>query len=522
MTEKEALSVLRETDKEVVRLSHISAVLGWDQDTVMPISAESERGEQFALLSSIIHQKSTSKELEEAIGILSDWESGCSSNISNEQVSSLSSSDFSLSLSDKALLRYWKKELRNSKRLSSKLVHELSLATNNAHHAWVNAREKSDFSIFEPALKKVIDLTKEKMSLLSDGRDLYDTALDLYEEGMDRKTIDSLFDELESTIHGLMDKLDCVQVDDSFLFKKYKVENLHGFCLNTIDRMGFDHNRGIVGITPHPYTTSLGVDDHRISTRYTDDGLFDPIGSIIHETGHALYELCASSQPLIRGTSIGQGVSMGIHESQSRFWENIMGRSRAFWKYQYPLLQKEIDTLKDVDLDSFVRAINKSKPSAIRVNADELTYNLHIILRYRIEKELFDGTLSVHDLPVRWNELSKDIIRYEVKNDSEGVLQDVHWSQGDIGYFPTYAIGNIYSAAFYFAMCNDLGGKERVDNYLSSGDYSKITSWQCDNIWKWGGIYPPSVLLERVTHSKVDVEPFKEYLVTKFSQLYLR
>lgn len=500
MTGKEALSVLREIDSKVVRLNHISAILGWDQDTVMPVSAGEERGEQFALLSSIGHRLATSRELQEAVKALD-----------SENLSDI----------DKALVRYWKKELGVSLSLSSEFIEKLSIAKNKAHYSWMKAREESDFSIYEEDLSSLLELTKERMRLIGKGKSLYDTALDLYEDGLDTSSVDSLFGELEVVIHDLMDKLEDIDVNDSFLYKPYDKNKLHAFCMDLIDRMGFDRKRGAVGITAHPYTTSLGADDHRISTRYSDDGIFDPIGSIVHETGHALYEQCASSIPGIRGTSLAQGVSMGVHESQSRFWENIMGRSKSFWSFNYPRLQEEIEPLKDVSLDDFIKAINKSKPSGIRVNADELTYNLHIILRYRIEKELFDGTISVHDLPARWNELSSSIVRYKVKNDSEGVLQDVHWSQGDFGYFPTYAIGNIYSAAFYASMCKSLGGKDAVDRYLEAGEYSPITRWQAENIWRYGGIYEPNALLERVTGSKIDVEPFKEYLVTKFSSLYL-
>ena len=495
-----ALSVLKDIDRKIVYLNHTMAILGWDQDTVMPPKAGEERGEQYALLSSLIHDYSTSEALKNALSELDEN---------------------NLEEADAALVRYWKKELDRASRIPSSLVQAKSLATNEANAAWREGRKNNSWKTFEPALERVVDLTREEASLLSDGRDLYDTLLDLYEEGMDQKTVDMLFADLETTTHEMMDKLEGIDIDDSFLFSGYDEKALHSFCMDLTTRMGFDFNRGMVGITPHPYTTSLGMDDHRISTRYTDDGLFDPIGSIVHESGHALYEMCATANPLIRGTSLAQGCSMGLHESQSRFWENIMGRSLPFWEFQYPRLQKAVPSLKGISLESFMKAINKSKPSAIRVNADELTYNLHIILRYRLEKELVNGDLKVSDVPARWNEMSKSLIRYEVKSDREGALQDVHWSQGSIGYFPTYSIGNIYSAAFYKKMCADLGGKEKVEQMLRSGDYSQITSWQGKNIWSKGMMVSPSSLVESVTGQKVDVTPFKEYLVTKFSDLYL-
>lgn len=500
MNKEEALKVLKAEDSAITRIGHIIAALGWDQDTQMPPKGADERGEQMAMLSSLIHEKSTSSRMQEAVAALSDAE---------------------LEGADAALLRNWKKELSNALKIPAELVSKMSIASNNAHYKWIEAREKSDFSIYEGALSEMVALEKEKAALIGGHDRYYDTLLDMYEEGMSEAVIDPIFDDLESSIHSLMDKLGKVDADDSFLYSGYDQAKLHSFCLSVIDKMGFDKSRGIVGITPHPYTTSLGVDDIRISTRYEDDGLFDPIGSITHETGHALYDMHAALNPETRGSSLAQGCSMGIHESQSRFWENLMGRSYPFWEYFYPELQKNIASLEGVSLDAFMKAINKPSSSAIRVNADELTYNLHIILRYRIEKELFSGKIQVKDLPERWNSLSSSIIRYDVKNDAEGVLQDVHWSMGSFGYFPTYALGNIYSAQFLEKLYQDVGGKSVVDDALRSGNLSLITSWQNENIWKKGSLYKPSDLVFSITGSKIDANPFKEYLCRKFSELYL-
>ena len=500
MNREEALNVLKKEDAAITKLGHIISALSWDQDTAMPPSGADERGEQMAMLSSLIHEKMTSDKNQEAIAALEGE---------------------SLEGADAALLRTWKKEAGNAVKLPADLVMKMSLASNDAHYKWIEAREKDDFSIYEESLSTMVALEKEKAALIGGNDRYYNTLLDMYEEGMSEEIIDPLFEDLESSIHSLMDKLGTVDVDDSFLFKGYDKEKLHAFCLGVIDKMGFDKNRGIVGITAHPYTTSLGVDDIRISTRYEDDGLFDPIGSITHETGHALYDMHAALNPEIRGTSLAQGCSMGLHESQSRFWENIMGRSYPFWEYFYPELQKSISCLEGVSLDSFIKAINKPSSSAIRVNADELTYNLHIILRYRIEKELFCGKISVKDLPERWNDLSSSVVRYDVKNNREGVLQDVHWSMGSFGYFPTYALGNIYSAAFSKVMYADLGGKGKVDDALRSGNLSLITDWQNEKIWKKGCLYTPSDLVFSITGSKIDSTPFKEYLEEKFTGLYL-
>ena len=304
------------------------------------------------------------------------------------------------------------------------------------------------------------------------------------------------------------------------LYQSYDERALHSFSLELNQRMGFDNSRGYVALSAHPFTTMIGPDDIRVTTRYTDPSIFDPISSIVHETGHALYDLNANLNEKIAHSSIGQGVSMGIHESQSRFWENMMGRSLSYWKHMYPILQDYIPSLKSVKLDDFYKAINKVKPSAIRVNADEVTYNLHIILRYKMEKLLFEGNVEIRELPELWNKLSKELIRYDVKDDREGILQDVHWAGGLFGYFPTYSLGNLYGAAFRSKLISDLGGPDKLDRILESGNWSEITCWQNENIWKHGGIYSPSKLIERVTGKSLDANAFKVYLIEKYSRIY--
>ena len=497
MKSREALEYLRERDRYINTLGHIEGILGWDMETVMPEKAADERAEQLGLIAVLMHEARTEEKLRKAVEAIDPEDLGDA---------------------DKALVREWRRDIERSLKTPARLVRELSEETGRAHSKWLEAREKSDWSIFRPSMERLVALSKEEAECIGDGS--YNTLLDLYERGMTEEKIDSLFNPLEKSIHSIMDRLEGKSVDTSFLTKSYDKKAEEEFCNSIAVKMGFDLTRGAIGVVAHPFTTTLGSDDVRVSNRFTDESVTDPIFSIVHETGHALYEMAAALNPEIRGTTLAQGTSMGVHESQSRFWENLMGRSHAFWEYFYPSLQNCMPQLADVSLDSFVRAFNFPQPSAIRVNADELTYSLHIILRYRIEKALFNGSLSVADVPSAWNEMSRKIIRYEVKNDSEGCLQDSHWAGGSFGYFPSYALGNLYGAMFLEKLYSDCG-RENVENALRKGDFPLITDWQERNIWRWGAVYEPETLIERVCGSALKVEPFTGYLEEKFLGLYL-
>ena len=494
------LELLKQQDRKIMQLKGIEALLSWDQETILPEKANDYRSQQMGLMSSIIQEEATKDEFREAVESLECEED--------------------LSIEDRALVRYWKRFFKTEANLPISFVKNEGEVLGRAHQAWVKARRDDDFSYFAPYLEELINISKQKAKLISPEKDTYDTLLDLYEEDLNKKTLDPLFEDLLTTTHSLMDKIGDQEICDDILYKKYEERDLHSFSLALNQRMGFDNSRGYVALSAHPFTTSLGPDDVRLTTRYTDPSIFDPISSIVHETGHALYDSHANLNEKIAGTSIGQGVSMGIHESQSRFWENMMGRSLPYWKCMYPLFQEYIPSFKNVPLEDFYRAINKVKPSAIRVNADEVTYNLHIILRYKMEKLLFDGDVKVSELPSIWNKLSKQIIRYEVKDDREGILQDVHWAGGLFGYFATYSLGNLYSAAFRSKMISDFGGVDKLDIILESGNWSKITDWQNENIWKYGGIYSPSELVKRVTGKSLDADAFKVYLIEKYSRIY--
>ncbi len=498
MKHESAAARLRRLDGEIVMLSHIQAALEWDLETGMPAGGEEGRAAELSYLSRLIHEKAVSHEMADTLSAL-DGEG--------------------LDDADAAILRIRKKEYLEAVSVPPELVENLALEKGRAHGAWLRARESGDWNIFRPSLERLVALTEEKAAAMYGDRAPYDTLLSHYEDGMSAAILDPVFMETGRAIHRLLDELSGVRADDSFLHAGYDRGAMEAFCRRVITMMGFDWHRGAMGISAHPFTTVLGPDDVRITERFTDEGLFDPIGSAVHEAGHALYEMHASLNPAIRGTSAGSGVSMGIHESQSRFWENMIGRSPAFWEGMYPVLLEYFPQLSDITAEKFVKAINAFRPSAIRVNADELTYTLHIIVRYEAEKAMFSHSVPFGELPSYWNELSEKILMYRPADDREGILQDCHWAGGDFGYFPSYAVGNIYASSFFAAMRAELGGE--LDRALRSCDYTVITEWQDRNIWHCGGIYEPSELVRRVTGGGLDSACFINYLESRFKGLYL-
>lgn len=491
------ISFLRKVDREVARIGYILAALDWDTETVMPARASEERAAEMAMLSSLAYEKETSDEIGRAL--------------SSVDVSALSDAD-------KAIVRERKRAYDEGRRLPSDLPGLLKLAEGEAVAAWKDAREAKDFSILAPSLGRLIDLMKRWAECISPDRSPYDACLDYYEPGLDAETVDSLFAPLEAELKRLRKKYDVSAVDDSFLFKPYDRGKLHAFCLKVSKAMGFDLKRGAVGITEHPFTTTLGPDDIRISSRYSDKGLFDPIATLIHESGHALYEQRAGANPEIRGTTLSNGASMGFHESQSRLWENLVGRSPEFWSCWYGELKKAAPQLEGVSVEEFLRAANKPSGALLRVNADELTYNLHIILRHKMEKELFSGALSVDKVPERWNDLSEELLGFRPSDDKEGALQDIHWPSGEFGYFPTYSLGNMYAAQIFKTMSEEVDVREA----LAGGRLSELTGWLGEHIWQYGRIYLPEDLIVRVTGAKLDAGIFTAYLEKRYDGLYGR
>lgn len=385
-----------------------------------------------------------------------------------------------------------------------------------SHNKWLQAKKKSDYSIFEPYLKKIIEETRKMYTYIDPDKDVYDQMLDAYEPGMNREKYDRFFDALKKEIPDLIKKVgEAKQIDDSFLYKTYPVEGQRKFMDHLLKYLRFDPDWGYQGETEHPFTDSFSKNDARTTTKYLENNVISAVLSTVHECGHAWYGHNVDSK--YDGTVLGFEMSYGMHESQSRLCENYLGRSRAFWEANYPLL-KDIfpDQLGEVSLDDFVRAINVSRPSLVRTEADELTYPMHILIRYEIEKGLFDGSISTEGLDKTWNDMYKTYLGIDVTSDREGILQDDHWADGAIGYFPTYALGTAFAAQFMHTMRKDID----VDKLLRESRYDEIMGWLKDNIQHYGRRYDADEVIKRATGEEFSVSYYIEYLKDKYSKLY--
>jgi len=393
---------------------------------------------------------------------------------------------------------------------------EYSILMNEAQNVWEKAKNENDYASFAPCLEKIISFNRKFAGYYNPQMEPYDALLNEYEEGMNTRTLDAFFTQLREVIVPLIAKVQqAAPIDDSFLYKHYPVEIQRVFSDYLMDVLGI--NRGYCGIaeTEHPYTTNFNNKDVRITTHYHEDNLVSSMFSVIHEGGHALYELGA--EDCYNYTVLSGGASMGLHESQSRFYENILGRSEAFVHAIFPKVKELFpEQMEGVDETMFYRAINKAQPSLIRTEADELTYALHIMIRYEIEKQLIAGTLSVADVPGEWNKLYKEYLGVDVPNDSVGCLQDTHWAGGMIGYFPSYALGSAYGPQLLNKMEEDLGD---VFGDVARGDLSRITGWLKEKIHRHASFVKPTELFESVC-GQFDAKYFTDYLTRKYTKLY--
>ena len=386
-----------------------------------------------------------------------------------------------------------------------------------ADDIWHKAKEQSDFPMFLPVLEKVFETVKRFAGYCAPEKDPYDYWLNEYETGLNKKILDEFFGTLKSRLVPLIKEITAAeQVDDSFLkgdFPDYKQEKLAYFLM---DKIGLDRDHVGFATTEHPFTISLGSHlDERITTNYKPHTFVSSMFSVIHEGGHALYDTGSADD--LAFTVLDCGVSMGIHESQSRFYENIIGRSRGFTAAILPKVKELFpETMKDVDEERFYKAVNKVEPSLIRTESDEVTYCLHVMIRYEIEKMVLSGQLEVKDIPVEWNRLYKEYLGVDVPDDRHGVLQDSHWSGGNIGYFPSYALGNAYGAQFLKKMKETVD----VDECVASGDLAPVNEWNREHIWQYGSLYEPNELLERVLGEKFDPGVYMDYLEEKYRDIY--
>lgn len=486
--------------KETALLGSIAGVLGWDQRVTMPPKAASHRANQLALLSGMIHERATDPRVGEWLSILEE----------SEQVQDPDSVTA-------VNIRQWRREYDRMTKLPTELVKEFTRITTIAEKVWEEAREQSDYTLFKPHLQKIVDLVREIAERLGYEQEPYDALLDEFEQGMTAHQLEEIFAPLRQQIPELMAQIQNAprRPKSDILHRHYPRDAQESFCRLVAETIGFDWQSGRLDPTVHPFATRLGPGDVRITTRFYEDFLQPSLFGTIHELGHALYETGLPQEHW--GTPMGESTSLGIHESQSRMWENFVGRSLAFWEYFYPIAQKHFTALQDVPLDEFVFAINEVKPSTIRVEADEVTYNLHILLRFELELALMRNELSVDDLPDAWNDRFEQYMGFRPPNDAEGVLQDVHWSGGMIGYFPTYTLGNLYAAQIF-----EQAERHLDDLYaqIRRGEFRPLLEMLRTNVHQQGKRYTASELVQRITGNPISANALLSYFQRKFAPLY--
>ena len=485
---------------EVTDLAHAEAVLGWDQQVYMPRGGAEDRGNISETLASLVHQKFTSAEVGELLEKLKPY-----------------AQTLDPDADDACLIKLVAREYEKNTKVPIEWVAEFARETTVAQMAWENAREKDDFEIFRPRLEKLVEMRREYVTFFKPYDHVYDVLLDHFEAGMKTVDVKNIFDALRPQQVALLKEIAAKPaIDDAFMHVPYEEQGQWDFGVDVITRFGFDWNHGRQDKSVHPFTTSFGVGDVRITTRFDPERAASALFSTMHEAGHAMYEQ-GISRTLSR-TPLADGASMAIHESQSRMWENLVGRSNAFWKFFYPKLQQKFpQQLKDVSLQQYYRGINKVEPSLIRVEADEATYNLHIMLRLELEIALMEGSIQVVDLPALWNQKMADYLGVVPPNNREGVLQDVHWSGGMFGYFPTYALGNLVSAQLWEKINESI---PNLEDQISQGKFDELLEWLRTNIHQHGAKFEPQVLLKKVTGSGITPEPYMRYLRDKYSEIY--
>ncbi|MGO8695494.1 MAG: carboxypeptidase M32 [Rectinemataceae bacterium] len=500
------LARLVELDRERSLAMHIGAILGWDQETYMPPSGIEERSEQLALIEALAHEKATGPEIGELLFRLG-------STTENPL------GDASLEPMERAYLRVSRREYDKDTKLPTELVAEMARAASLSQAAWAEARRRDDFAAFSPHLSKMIELSRRVAACLGPDRKPYDVLLDLYEPGSTEDSIAAIFAALRVELGALLGKIrGRPQVDDSALRRYCPAGRQAAISAWLMDVLHYDRSRGRIDTTAHPFTTTLGRDDVRITTRYVEDYFPSSLFSTVHETGHALYELGIDPGPAFARTRLSEAASMAVHESQSRLWENLVGRSFDFWKLKYArLAELSGGCLQDLGLDAFFRGVNKVEPSLIRTEADEVTYGLHVILRFELEGDLIAGDLAVADLPAAWNAGMKELLGVVPPDDARGCLQDIHWSMGSFGYFPSYALGNLYASQFWSAMREEIPA---LETEIEKGNHALLLAWLRRNVHRHGAAYLPGELVERATGAPLDAGHFVAYLNRKYASVY--
>lgn len=487
--------------KRITAYNEALALIYWDLRTGAPRQGTGQRSEVIGILSSELYDLSVSEDMAAYIANLSSQEA---QNIISETT--------------KKLVEECKKEYDYKRKIPAEEYKEYTILLSQAETVWEKAREASDFPMFKPYLEKIVAMTKRFITYWGFEGNKYNTLLDLYEPGMTTTVLDRVFSDLRNSIVPLVQKI--ANSDNKpktdFLFQPFPKEQQRAFSIEILKQMGYDFAAGRLDETVHPFATGINRGDVRITTRYDESDFRMAVFGTIHEGGHALYEQNISDE--LSGTPLCTGTSMGIHESQSLFYENFVGRDVSFWKKNYDLLKTYAQGNFDgIAVNDFYRAINESKPSLIRIEADELTYPLHVMIRYEIEKGLFNDEIKVEDLPSIWNDKYEEYLGVRPTNDKEGVLQDVHWAGGSFGYFPSYALGFLYAAQFKQAMLNSLPDYAQL---LEEGNLQPIKEWLTAHIHQFGKLKKPLEILQDVTGEGLNAKYLIQYLTEKYSKIY--
>lgn len=496
MTVNEAVQSLMQLQKKLIAYGHASGLVYYDGATTAPKGSAANRAETLGILSEETYRLSTGRETAELLDFLHEH---------NDE----------LDAKTRRMVELMRKDILELSRVPMDEYVAMQKLYSESEAVWHEAKEKSDFAMFAPYLERVVAAMKKYAGYVAPEKNVYDYWLDCYEPGLNREACERFFSTLKSGLVPLIERVKVAgQLDDSFLHGDFPVEKQRILSDQLMEMIGIDRSFCGIGETEHPFTTNFTKYDVRITTHYHPDDFSSSMYSVIHEGGHALYELHVADE--LAYTCLGTGVSMGIHESQSRFYENILGRSLGFARRVAPVLRELFPQLAEVTDEQLYRAFNVSRPSLIRTEADELTYSLHIMIRYELEKKLFADELQVSELPAAWNALYKEYLGVEAPDDRRGVLQDSHWSSGGLGYFPSYALGSAYGAQLLEKM------KETVDveSCLETGDLAPVNQWLEEHIWRYGALYKPGELLERALGEPFNPDYYVRYLTDKYTKLY--
>ncbi len=493
MTIEEGLGRLDALQRKICAYNHATGLIYYDGATTAPKGTAANRGETLAILGEEIYKLSAGEET----GALLDF---------------LHENRESLDEAHRRMVELMRKSFLETRAIPMEEYVAYQRLVNEAEDVWHTAKEQDDYALFEPYIDKIVSSLKKMAGYVAPEQDPYDYWLNNFEEGMNRAECDRFFETLRARLTPLVKAVCAAEpVDDSCLHGDFPLEKQRQLSDWLMEVMGIDRAHCGLGETEHPFTTAFTKYDARITTNYDRENFASSMYSVIHEGGHALYDMHPADE--LAYTCLGGGVSMGIHESQSRFYENLLGRSRAFIGFIAPKLRELFPSLEDVDDETLYRALNKSTPSLIRTEADELTYCLHVMVRYELEKKLFAGELTAAQLPEAWNALYKEYLGVEVPSNREGVLQDSHWSGGAFGYFPSYALGSAYGAQLLAKL------KESVDMEacMARGDFKPVNAWLEENIWRFGSLYKPGELFEKAAGAPFNPDYYVDYLAEKYA-----